>query len=203
MTGVAQISEFGKILIFLITGIIMVCFAFFITRLIAPKRPNPEKLSSYECGEDPTGSAWLPFNSRFYVIALVFLLFEVEMVFIFPWAIVFGSHEINGVDPRWGVLSLVEMFIFLGILIIGLVYIWVKGDLNWIKPKPITPIADTSIPQSLYDKLNATQSTYQVKEFKPDAQHATDTATATYTATATPVIKRPMFKPNFKKPGNE
>src|ERR1700744_2315245 len=123
MGGEAQISEFGKILIFLIVGIIMVCAAFFIVRLIAPKKPNPEKLTSYECGEDPIGSAWLPFNSRFYVIALVFLLFEVEMVFVFPWATLFGRHEINGYDSRWGALSLTEMFLFLGILIIGLIYV--------------------------------------------------------------------------------
>jgi len=203
---VAQISEFGKILIFLITGIIMVCFAFFITRLIAPKKPNPEKLTSYECGEEPTGSAWLPFNSRFYVIALVFLLFDVEMIFIFPWAIVFGSHEISSVDPRWGALSLTEMFIFLGILFLGLAYVWAKGDLDWIKPKPIAPIADTSIPQSLYEKLNADQSAYKVKEFRAEPLPHTATATATATATTDqtpPPIRKPMFKPNFKKPGNE
>ena len=206
MGGVAQISEFGKILIFLITGIIMVCFAFFIVRLIAPNKPNPEKLTSYECGEEPTGSAWLPFNSRFYVIALVFLLFEVEMVFIFPWSIVFGSHVINSVDPRWGALSLTEMFIFLGILIIGLVYVWVKGDLNWIKPKPVAPVADTSIPRSLYEKLNTEQSAYQVKVFSADPIPQTATATATTTDTTdqpAPPIRKPMFKPTFKKPGNE
>src|ERR1700753_1634235 len=110
MGGTAQISEFGKILIFLLAGIIMVCMAFFMVRLIAPKKPNPEKLTSYECGEEPTGSAWLPFNSRFYVIALVFLLFEVEMVFIFPWATVFGQKEITEFDGRWGKLALIEMF---------------------------------------------------------------------------------------------
>ena len=82
----------------------MVCFAFFINRSIAPNHPNPEKLASYECGEEPTGNAWLPFNSRFYVIALIFLLFDVEMVFVFPWAIVFGNHEIIELDPRWGVV---------------------------------------------------------------------------------------------------
>jgi NADH-quinone oxidoreductase subunit A len=204
MGGVAQISEFGKILIFLITGIIMVCFAFFIVRLIAPNKPNPEKLTSYECGEEPTGSAWLPFNSRFYVIALVFLLLEVEMVFIFPWSIVFGSHEINNVDPRWGALSLTEMFIFLGILIIGLIYVWVKGDLDWIKPKPITPIADTSIPLSLYEKLNAEQSAYQVKVFSADPipQTAADTTSDSTNQPPAP-IRKPMFKPTFKTPGNE
>ena len=89
MSSAAQISEFGKIFIFLITGIIMVCVAFAGNRLLAPNHPNPLKQSSYECGEEAIGSAWLPFNTRFYVIALVFLLFDVEMVFVFPWATVF------------------------------------------------------------------------------------------------------------------
>jgi NADH-quinone oxidoreductase subunit A len=180
----------------------MVCFAFFITRLIAPSKPNPEKLTSYECGEEPTGSAWLPFNSRFYVIALVFLLFDVEMIFIFPWAIVFGSHEISSVDPRWGALSLTEMFIFLGVLFLGLAYVWAKGDLNWIKPKPVPPLADTSIPQSLYEKLNADQSAYQVKQFKAEPEPQPATATAITDQPPSP-IRKPMFKPTFKKPGNE
>jgi NADH-quinone oxidoreductase subunit A len=200
MAGVSQISEFGKILIFIIAGIIMVCFAFFINKLIAPHKPNPEKLISYECGEEPTGSAWLPFNPRFYVIALIFLLFDVEMVFIFPWAIVFGSHEANSIDPRWGMLSLIEMFLFLGVLMLGLAYVWVKGDLDWIKPSPIRPTTDTFIPPALYDKLNAEQGTFKVKEFT--IEPATATATAAQ-ATTPPPIRKPMFKPTFKKPGNE
>ncbi len=180
----------------------MVCFAFFINKILAPNNPNPEKLTSYECGEEPTGNAWLPFNSRFYVIALVFLLFDVEMVFVFPWAIVFGSHELNNSDPRWGWLALTEMFLFLGILILGLAYVWVKGDLDWIKPKPIMPTTNTNIPLSLYDRLNAEQIAYQVKEFTAEPQPAA-TAIATSTATQTPPIRKPMFKPTFKKPGNE
>jgi len=202
MAAVPQISEFGKILIFLITGIIMVCFAFFINRLIAPRKPNPEKLTSYECGEEPTGNAWLPFNSRFYVIALIFLLFDVEMVFIFPWAIVFGSHEMNDFEPRWGKIALIEMFLFMGILILGLAYVWVKGDLEWIKPKPILPVTDSHIPPSLYEKLNTGQSAYKVNAFTPDPKPA-EPATAAATATANEVpIRKPMFKPTFKKPGN-
>jgi len=200
MTGVSQISEFGKILIFLITGIIMVCFTFFINRLIAPRKPNPEKLTSYECGEEPTGNAWLPFNSRFYVIALVFLLFDVEMVFIFPWAIVFGSHEMNAVDPRWGWLALIEMFVFLGILILGLAYVWVKGDLDWIKPKPVIPTTSTRIPISFYEKLNLEQSQYKVKEFTFETK---EIATVTATTTEATPMRKPMFKPTFKKPENE
>jgi NADH-quinone oxidoreductase subunit A len=200
MAEVSQISEFGKILIFLITGIILVALLFFVNRLIAPNKPNPEKLTSYECGEEPTGNAWLPFNSRFYVIALIFLLFDVEMVFIFPWATVFGNHEIIAVDARWGWFSLAEMFLFLGILILGLVYVWRKGDLDWIKPKPTVPTTNSSIPASLYEKLNLEQSVYTVKEFTLEpALTATASATAT-TTTAPPTIK---FKPTFKKPTNE
>jgi NADH-quinone oxidoreductase subunit A len=225
MAEVAQISEFGKILIFIITGIIMVCVAFFITRLLAPNNPNPEKLTSYECGEETTGNAWMPFNSRFYVIALVFLLFDVEMVFVFPWAIVFGNHEMINYEPRWGWLALTEMFVFLGILILGLAYVWVKGDLDWIKSKPIIPTTDTNIPLSLYDKLNQQQSTYKVKEFSLEpakgfaptekvavrtqppvlaaAIGTTATATDTNLAPSPPPVRKPMFKPTFKKPENE
>ncbi|WP_083619378.1 NADH-quinone oxidoreductase subunit A [Mucilaginibacter sp. OK098] len=219
MAEVSQISEFGKILIFLITGIIMVCVAFLINKLLAPSNPTPEKLTSYECGEETTGNAWLPFNSRFYVIALIFLLFDVEMVFIFPWATVFGSHEINNYDPRWGWLALTEMFVFLGILILGLAYVWVKGDLDWIKPKPIVPITDTFIPKSLYEKLNAEQSVYKVKAFslttvppvpletvltaETTGTNETSGTSGTGGTPGTPPIRKPMFKPTFKKPGNE
>ncbi|HEX8019024.1 NADH-quinone oxidoreductase subunit A [Mucilaginibacter sp.] len=200
MTDVSQISEFGKILIFIITGIIMVCVIFFINKLLAPNNPNAEKLSSYECGEEPTGNAWLPFNSRFYVIALVFLLFDVEMVFIFPWATVFGSHEIAAQDTRWGWLSLTEMFVFLGILIIGLIYVWRKGDLDWIKPTPVVPHTDVHIPPSLYEQLNQEQGRFTVKAF--NAETITATA-ATATTPAAEPARKPMFKPTFKKPANE
>ncbi len=183
----------------------MVGFTFFVTRLLSPNNPNPEKLSSYECGEEPVGSAWMPFNTRFYVIALIFLLFDVEMVFILPWATVFGNHDINRIDNRWGWLSLAEMFIFLGILILGLVYVWVKGDLDWIKPTVIKPTVDSRVPESLYEKLNKQQSAYTVKEFSLErAPELTATASAAATDSPTPPpIRKPMFKPTFKKPGNE
>ena len=200
MGDVAQISEFGKILIFLITGIILVSLIFFVNRLIAPNHPNREKQTSYECGEEPVGSAWLPFNSRFYVIALVFLLFEVEMVFVFPWATVFGNHDINNFDPRWSTLSLIEMFIFLGILILGLVYVWVKGDLDWIKPKPVVPTTNVTIPTSLYDKLNTEQSTHTLRPFNTPAEPVAAAETA---APSTQPIRKPMFKPTFKKASDE
>jgi NADH-quinone oxidoreductase subunit A len=180
----------------------MVSLAFFVVRLLAPNKPNPEKLTSYECGEEPVGSAWMPFNSRFYVIALIFLLFDVEMVFVIPWATVFGDKTAIVADKRWGWLSLTEMFVFLGILILGLIYVWVKGDLDWIKPKVITPTVSSQVPHTLYEQLNKQQSAYQIKEFALETMPASP-GTQTETATATATVKRPMFKPTFKKPENE
>ncbi|MES2277592.1 MAG: NADH-quinone oxidoreductase subunit A [Bacteroidota bacterium] len=210
MGEVSQISEFGKILVFIITGFVLVGVTLFAGKLVAPDKPNAEKLTSYECGEEPTGNAWVPFNPRFYVIALIFLLFDVEMVFIIPWATIFGSHELIAADARWGKLTLIEMFIFMGILILGLVYVWRKGDLNWIKPNADVPHTDVIIPSSLYDKLNTEQGNYKLKEFsaltqKEMAANAVTTTTAAQPAatTSAPPIRKPMFKPTFKKPENE
>jgi NADH-quinone oxidoreductase subunit A len=206
MDGVAQISEFGKILIFLIIGVVAIGGLFFVNRLLAPRNPNYEKLTTYECGEEPTGNAWLPFNSRFYVIALVFLLFDVEMVFVFPWATVFGNHELIATDARWGWISLIEMFIFLGILILGLAYVWLKGDLNWIKPSVTLPQTDARIPQALYDDLNTQQGNFKVKEFSlqiNQAAPATAIATPDTGVPASTEPRKPMFKPAFKKPAND
>ncbi|TWR31627.1 NADH-quinone oxidoreductase subunit A [Mucilaginibacter pallidiroseus] len=204
MDDVSQISEFGKILIFLIVGAVLVSSLFVVNRLLAPRNPNAEKQSTYECGEDTVGTAWLPFNSRFYVIALVFLLFDVEMVFVFPWATVFGNHQLLTADARWGWVSLAEMFIFLGILILGLVYVWRKGDLEWIKPGVIVPSAGTRVPQTLYDKLNRDQSVFKVKTFAFETVTETATVATTEVAdTASNAVKKPMFKPSFKKPAND
>ncbi|QXV64882.1 NADH-quinone oxidoreductase subunit A [Mucilaginibacter sp. 21P] len=203
MGGVAQISEFGKILIFLITGTVAIGGLFFVNRLLAPRNPNPEKLSTYECGEAPTGNAWLPFNSRFYVIALVFLLFDVEMVFVFPWATVFGDKQLIAADSRWGWISLTEMFIFLGILILGLAYVWVKGDLNWIKPKLNVPRSTTKIPRNLYEQVNALQGRFTVRDFNAEFVPVTASEPKPAAATATAEPRKPMFKPTFKKPAND
>ncbi|MGY4537250.1 NADH-quinone oxidoreductase subunit A [Mucilaginibacter sp. UYNi724] len=206
MDDVAQISEFGKILIFLIVGVVAIGGLFFVNRLLAPRNPNYEKLTTYECGEEPTGNAWLPFNSRFYVIALVFLLFDVEMVFVFPWATVFGNREIIAIDARWGWFSLIEMFIFLGILILGLAYVWIKGDLDWIKPNAALPQTDTRIPKTLYDDLNTQQGNFKVREFSLEIQPVAAAMAAPVAApsdTTTQEVRKPMFKPSFKKPAND
>lgn len=176
----------------------MVAVTLFMGKLLAPNHPNPEKLSSYECGEEPTGSAWIPFNSRFYVIALVFLLFDVEMVFIIPWATVFGNRQLIATDARWGVYSLIEMFVFLGILILGLAYVWRKGDLDWIKPNPHIPQVNSIIPFSLYDQLNKEQSNFKVKKFNSGTEAPQEAIPAVAPSPAP--VKKHAFKPAFKKP---
>lgn len=188
MEEVSSITEFGKVLIFLITGLIAVGGAFAVNKLIAPHHPNPEKNSSYECGEEPTGTSWIQFNSRFYVIALIFLLFDVEMIFVFPWATIFADKELIAIDGRWGWLTFTEMLAFLGILILGLVYVWRKKDLDWIKPNSVAPTVDTAIPLTAYDKIN--HDKYIPFQYKtPEmAENLSET-----------MIAKPKFTPIFKK----
>lgn len=195
MNEVSQLSEFGKIFIFLIMGVLFVLFTFFLGWLVAPKNPNSEKLSSYECGEEPKGNSWIQFNSRFYVIALIFLLFDVEMVFIFPWATVFGQESLIAADPRWGWLSLVEMFIFVGILLIGLIYVWKKGDLSWIKPEPFIPSSPAKIPYTVYQEFN--NKTYKLREFTLSQKVL---AGEIGNEINTPIAPKPAFIPKFKRP---
>ena len=133
-----MLTEFGKILIFLILGALFVAGGMIGAWVLRPNRPYPGKLSTYECGEEPVGSAWVRFNIRFYVIALVFLIFEVEVVFLFPWALVYR---------QLGLFAFVEMAVFLFILIVGYAYVWVKGDLDWDKPKPEVPVVRHSLLQ--------------------------------------------------------
>jgi len=118
--------DFGTVLVAAILGIIMVAVPLIVQWLVAPSKKTREKLETYECGEESEGSAWLQFNIRFYVIALIFLIFDVEVVFLFPWAVVFKDL---------GLLAMVEMGIFLVILMVGLAYVWVKSDLDWVKRK--------------------------------------------------------------------
>ena len=123
--------DFGTIFVFIFIGIVLIYLPLLIQKLLAPNNPNPDKLATYDCGEESEGSAWVQFNIRFYVVALIFLIFDVEVVFLFPWAVVFQSLVDNGL----GFLAFIEMFIFVLILIIGFAYVWIKGDLDWVKMK--------------------------------------------------------------------
>ncbi len=122
-----MLSEFGNILVFLIYGGVFVAIALLVAWLIRPHRPYPEKLMIYECGEDAVGSAWIQFNNRFYVVALMFLVFEVEVILLFPWALVYQ-------DLGW--YAFWAMIIFVGLILIGFAYEIGKGNLEWDVPEP-------------------------------------------------------------------
>ena len=105
-----------------VAGAALVAVAFTAGRLIAPHRPLPAKLTTYECGIDPVGEGWSQSQIRYYIYAFLFVIFDVESVFLFPWATVF---------ERLGYAAVVEMGIFILILAIGLLYAWRKGVLRW------------------------------------------------------------------------
>lgn len=125
-------SNYGVPLALTVIGLLFMAAMVGLQKLLAPNNPFRRKLMPYECGEPPTGSAWINFNVRFYLIALVFVVFEVEVAFIYPVATVYVDWIRNG--QRWFALS--EILIFLFILFIGLVYVWVKRYLEWIKKVP-------------------------------------------------------------------
>lgn len=97
-------------------------FAVGVSAILGPKRPNPDKLSTYECGMTVEPDARRPFDVKYYLIAMAFLVFDVEVVFMYPWAVRFKSL---------GLFGLIEMLVFLGILLVGYAYIWGKGVLEW------------------------------------------------------------------------
>lgn len=97
-------------------------FSLLMSFLMGPKRPNPQKLSAYECGMPPVGDARERFSVKFYITAMLFIVFDLETVFLYPWAVVFR---------KLGMYGFVEMFIFLAVLFIGYIYVWQKGALRW------------------------------------------------------------------------
>ncbi len=103
-------------------GVGLVSLLLGISSLLRPRRPTPEKALTYESGVDPVGSGWSQSQIRYYIFALLFVMFDVEAVFIFPWA---TRLEV------YGLFGLVEMFIFIFILLLGLIYAWRKGVLRW------------------------------------------------------------------------
>jgi len=125
-----MLTEFGRVALFFILGVVFVAGGLVVAWLLRPHRPYPSKLTTYECGEPPIGDTRIRFNIRFYVVALIFLIFDVEVVVLFPWALVFDSL---------GWFAFIEMVVFLGILLIGYAYVWRKGDLEWDRPTPLIP----------------------------------------------------------------
>jgi NADH:ubiquinone oxidoreductase subunit 3 (subunit A) len=115
-------SQWIYIGLFFIVGLIIPVGAITVAWILAPKKPNPIKQTTYECGIETVGDSWVQFKAQYYIFALVFLVFDVETVFLFPWAVRLGEL---------GLFAVVEGIIFILILIAGLVYTWRKGMLEW------------------------------------------------------------------------
>ncbi len=117
-------ADYAYVGFFLIVGALFVVLNIeIVARIIRPDRPTPQKRLAYECGEQPVGIGWIRFHVRYYLYALVYIIFAVETVFLFPWAVVFR---------RLGLFAFVEMMVFIGILLVGLAYAWKKGALQWV-----------------------------------------------------------------------
>jgi NADH:ubiquinone oxidoreductase subunit 3 (subunit A) len=119
----ALLNQYVFIGIFVIIAIAFPIIALALAFVIRPKKPNPVKSSTYECGLETIGETWVQFRVQYYIYALVFVIFDVETVFLLPWAVAY--HVLKP-------FALVEMFIFLGILVGGLIYAWRKGTLEWV-----------------------------------------------------------------------
>jgi NADH-quinone oxidoreductase subunit A len=116
--------DFANVLVYILVSAGFIFGSMTLGKVLRPHRPTPQKLSTYECGEEAIGSAWIQFNVRFYIIALIFLIFDVEIAVLFPWAKIFKQQPL---------LVFGEILIFTVILVVGFIYVWVKGDLEWLK----------------------------------------------------------------------
>lgn len=149
------LSDFGEVLIYIIGGTLFIIFGLLTSRLLRPDRPNAQKLSTYESGEEAISAAWTQFNIRFYIVALIFLLFEVEILFLFPWTTIFANKDlIAQTNGRWGWFAVIEVVIFIAVLALGLAYAWVNGHLDWVKPEPSPTQIKSPVPKDLYQKIN-------------------------------------------------
>ena len=116
------LSDYFSIILFLFIAIVL-SFGFVVANfLAAPSNPDPEKLSAYECGFEAFDDSRMEFDVRFYLVAILFIIFDLEIAFLFPWAISLGNI---------GLLGFSSMMIFLGILTVGFIYEWKKGALDW------------------------------------------------------------------------
>lgn len=119
-----MLTSYSSVLAFIVVAVGFLVVNLIAWKVLRPSRFSEEKLTTYECGENPTGSAWVQFNIRFYVFALIFIIFDVEAVFLLPWAVVFREL---------GMLAFVEGLVFIAILAVALAYVWRKGDLEWVR----------------------------------------------------------------------
>jgi NADH-quinone oxidoreductase subunit A len=125
-----------NVLVFLTVGAFFIWATLLVGRLVRPNTPDTEKSSTYECAERPIAQAWFNFNPRFYIVAIIFLIFDVEIAFTYPVATVFRRWVATGA----GLFAFLELLLFLVIVALGLAYVWAKGDLEWLKQLKSTEV---------------------------------------------------------------
>ena len=116
------LAKYFPIFLFIFMGLILGMLTLLVSYLVQPRYPEPEKLSTYECGAEPFSDARMPFPVRYYIFAMLFVIFDIEVIFLYPWAVVF---------TKIGIVGLVEMLIFIGLFVVAYVYAWRKGALEW------------------------------------------------------------------------
>ena len=116
------LKDYFTIVLFLLISLLLSCGFIILNYMFSPNNPDPEKLSPYECGFEPFTDSRMEFDVRFYLVAILFIIFDLEIAFLFPWAISLG---------KIGIFGFVSMMIFLSILTIGFIYEWKKGALDW------------------------------------------------------------------------
>ena len=116
------LQDYLSIILFLLIALGLSVFFIVLNFILSPKKPDPEKLSAYECGFEPFDDSRIQFDVRFYLVAILFIIFDLEIAFLFPWAITLGNI---------GLLGFCSMMIFLFILTVGFIYEWKKGALDW------------------------------------------------------------------------
>lgn len=116
------LTKYSPIMFFIVLALVFGIWTLVISSLLQPKYPEPEKLSVYECGSEPFSDARMPFPVRYYIFAMLFVIFDIEVIFLYPWAVVFTKIELIG---------LIEMLVFIGLFLVAYVYAWRKGALEW------------------------------------------------------------------------
>ena len=122
-----MLYAFAAVFVFIVASVLFVLVTMMISSILRPARPGREKAVAYECGEEALGGRWVQFNIRFYVFAVIFIVFDVEVIFIYPIAVAFRKMVGEGL----GVFVLAELLVFVLILLGGLAYVWLKDDLKW------------------------------------------------------------------------
>ena len=126
MSGSELLSEYltryFPILFFVLVALVFGVWSLVVSYLVQPKYPEPEKLSTYECGSEPFSDARMPFPVRYYIFAMLFVIFDIGVIFLYPWAVVFTKIELIG---------LIEMLVFIGLFLVAYLYAWRKGALEW------------------------------------------------------------------------